>query len=76
MPGRGASSNDCLRVRWDTVFKRLRDWVKADVSKRMFDAVLGDCDVEYATVDATIVRVHRHGHGANGVSKPSHRQVS
>src|SRR3954453_9326977 len=24
--------------RWDTVFKRYRDWVKADVFKRLFDA--------------------------------------
>ena len=24
---------------WNTVFKRFRDWVKADVFKRMFDAV-------------------------------------
>jgi transposase len=25
--------------KWNTVFKRFRDWVKADVFKRMFDAV-------------------------------------
>ncbi len=43
---------------WNTVFKRFRDWVKADVFKRMFDAVSDEPDMEYAMVDATIVRVH------------------
>ena len=27
---------------WNTVFKRYRDWVKADVFKRIFDVVSGD----------------------------------
>ena len=52
--------------KWNTVFKRFRDWVKADVFKRMFDAVSDDPDMEYAMVDATIVKVHRHGQGAKG----------
>ncbi len=51
---------------WNTVFKRYRDWVKADVFKRIFDAVSDDPDMEYAMVDATIVKVHRHGQGAKG----------
>ena len=29
-----------------------------------------DPDIEYAMVDATIVKVHRHGQGAKGDSKP------
>ena len=52
--------------KWNTVFKRFRDWVKADVFKRMFDAVSDDPDMEYAMIDATIVKVHRHGQGAKG----------
>src|SRR5690242_3384614 len=52
--------------RWNTVFKRYRDWVKADVFKRLFDAVSDEPDMEYAMVDATIVKVHRHGQGAKG----------
>jgi hypothetical protein len=40
--------------------------VKADVFKRIFDAVADDPDMEYAMVDATIVKVHRHGQGAKG----------
>jgi transposase len=52
--------------KWNTVFKRYSDWVKADVFQRIFDAVSDDPDMEYAMVDATIVKVHRHGHGAKG----------
>ena len=48
------------------VFKRFRDWVKADVFKRLFDAFSDEPDMEYAMVDATIVKVHRHGQGAKG----------
>ena len=51
---------------WNTVFKRYRDWVKADVFKRLFDACSDEPDMEYAMVDATIVKVHRHGQGAKG----------
>jgi transposase len=51
---------------WNTIFKRYRDWVKADVFKRLFDAVSDDADMEYAMVDAMIVKVHRHGQGAKG----------
>ena len=54
---------------WNTVFKRSRDWVKADVFKRLFDAVSDEPDMEYAMVDATIVKVHRHGQGAKGGPK-------
>ena len=51
---------------WNSVFTRFRDWVKADIWKRLFDAVSDDADMEYAMVDATIVKVHRHGQGAKG----------
>jgi transposase len=42
---------------WNTVFKRFRHWVKRDVFKRIFDAVSGNPDMEYAMIDATIVKV-------------------
>jgi transposase len=51
---------------WNTVFKRYRDWVKADVFTRLFEACSDAADMEYAMVDATIVKVHRHGQGAKG----------
>jgi transposase len=54
---------------WNSVFTRFRDWVKADIWKRLFDVVSNDPDMEYTMVDATIVKVHRHGQGAKGGPK-------
>ena len=51
---------------WSTVYTRFDDWSKAGVFERMFEAVSDDPDMEYAMIDATIVPVHRHGHGAKG----------
>ena len=52
--------------KWNSVFARFRYWVKRDVFKKIFDAVSDDPDMEYAMIDATIVKVHRHGQGAKG----------
>lgn len=51
---------------WNTVYRRFRDWREADVFKRIFDAFSEAPDMEYAMIDATIVKVHRHGQGAKG----------
>ncbi|WP_089290697.1 MULTISPECIES: IS5 family transposase [unclassified Azospirillum] len=51
---------------WSTAYRRFRDWREADVFKRIFDALSDEPDMEYAMVDATIVKVHRHGQGAKG----------
>ena len=51
-----------LQINWNSVITRFRDWVKADIWKRLFDAVSDDPDMEYAMVDATIVKVQ----GAKG----------
>lgn len=51
---------------WKSVFKRFRAWVKGDVFARLFEAVSDEPDMEYAMIDATIVYVHRHAHGAKG----------
>ena len=53
----------------NTVFKRYSDWVRGGVFKRIFEAVSDDPDMEFAMVDATIVKVHRHGQGAKGGPK-------
>ena len=50
--------------KWNSVFRRFRDWVKAGVFERLFAAVSEEPDLEYAMVDGTIVKVHRHGQGA------------
>ena len=52
--------------KWNTVFKRFRDWVKAGIFQRLFEAVSDEPDLDYAMVDATLVKVHRHGQGAKG----------
>jgi len=52
--------------KWNSVFTRYRNWVKADVFVRLFEACSDAPDMEYAMVDATIVKVHRHGQGAKG----------
>ena len=46
----------------------LETGLKADVFQRLFDAVSEQPDMEYAMVDATIVKVHRHGQGQRGTS--------
>ena len=58
---------------WNSVFKRYRDWVKAGVFIRLFEACSDEPDMEYAMVDATIVKVHRHGQGAKGDAEPGNR---
>jgi transposase len=55
--------------KWNTVFKRYRDWVKAGVFQRLFEALSDDPDMEYAMIDGTVVKVHRHGQGAKGGPK-------
>ena len=50
--------------KWNSVFKRFRTWVKADAFYRMFRALAEDADFEYAMIDGSIVKVHRHGQGA------------
>jgi transposase len=52
--------------RWNMVFKRFRRWVKADAFYRIFKALSEDADFEYAMIDGTISKVHRHGQGAKG----------
>lgn len=52
--------------KWGTVWKRFRRWAKNGVFERLFEALSGDPDLEYALIDGTIVKVHRHGTGARG----------
>ena len=40
--------------KWNTVFKRYIDWVKADVFERLFDAISEDPDMGYTMVDADV----------------------
>ena len=51
---------------WNSVYVRFRDWRDRDVFQRLFEACSDEPDMEYAMVDATIVKVHRHGQGSKG----------
>jgi transposase len=51
---------------WNTVFRRFRRWARRGVFERLFQALSGDPDFEYALIDGAIVRVHQHGTGAKG----------
>ena len=51
---------------WNSAFRRFRRWSRKGIFEKIFNALSGDPDFEYAIVDGTIVRVHQHGAGAKG----------
>ena len=51
---------------WFTVWKRFRRWALKGVFEKVFKTLSGEPDMEYALIDGTIVKVHRHGAGAKG----------
>ncbi len=51
---------------WNTVFRRFRRWAKSGIFDKIFKSLSRDPDFEYAIVDGTIIRVHKHGTGAKG----------
>jgi transposase len=51
---------------WFSVWKRFRRWALKGVFENIFRALSGEPDFEYALIDGTIVKVHRHGTGAKG----------
>lgn len=51
---------------WNSIFRRFRRWAQDDVFDRVFEAVSGDPDFEYALIDGTIVSVHQKASGAKG----------
>jgi transposase len=43
-----------------------RRWALKGVFEKIFGVLSGDPDFEYALIDGTIIKVHRHGTGAKG----------
>lgn len=56
---------------WNSVYSRYSDWMRKGIFRRMFDALSDEPDLEYAMLDGTVVKVHRHGQGAKGGPKIS-----
>ena len=54
---------------WNSVFTRVRRWVRAQVFDRLFQALSGEPDVASAMIDGTIVTVHHKASGARGGAK-------
>ncbi|CAH2605853.1 conserved protein of unknown function (plasmid) [Rhodovastum atsumiense] len=51
---------------WNSVFQRFRRWAKAGVFERIFEALSGEPDFEYALIDGTIVTAYQKASGAKG----------
>jgi transposase len=51
---------------WFSVWKRFRRWALKGVFEKLFLALSDEPDFEYALIDGTIVKVHRHATGAKG----------
>ena len=51
---------------WNSVAKRFRRWVKAGVWEGLLEVLIDDKDFEWLIIDASHVKVHKHGTGAVG----------
>jgi len=51
---------------WNSIFRRFRRWAQRGVFQRIFEAVSGDPDFEYALIDGTIISAHQKASGAKG----------
>ena len=52
--------------KWNSVYRRFRDWDISGVFDRIFSGLSDEADMKMAMIDGTIVKVHRHGQGSKG----------
>ena len=51
---------------WNSVAKRFRRWVKQGIWENLLEALIDNKDFEWLIIDASHVKVHKHGCGAVG----------
>ncbi len=51
---------------WNSVSRRFRRWALSGVFERVSDALSEDFDLEWVSVDGTVVQAHRKAAGAKG----------
>ncbi len=44
--------------KWNSVFKRFNEWSQKEVWSKLLEFCVEDPDLEYISIDATIVRTH------------------
>lgn len=65
--------SDMFAIR-STPLRRSSDWHETDVFERIFDALSDEPSMEYAMVNATIVKVHRNDRAQKSVSEARRRK--
>ena len=50
--------------KWNTIYQRLRRWVKKGIIQRLFAAISQQLQTHTVMVDGSFIKVHQHGTGA------------
>jgi transposase len=61
--GRWRDLPSCLGD-YQTVKRRYYDWIERGVFDQIFKALITEVDLEWLSIDSTVVRAHQHAAGA------------